>query len=72
VNRVYNGCPDDGLKAILNYESELMGKIIMRYPEAHSTYFPIENRWNIHVWGKRLSEMHDTKLGALLEVIGGI
>ena len=65
THRVYNGCPDDELQAILSDEASLFNQILAIEPEAFCTYFPIEGKFQVHKWGDPISKFHDTKLDAL-------
>jgi len=36
-------------------------------PDAHCTYFPMEQKWQVHEWGRPISGFRDTGLEALEE-----
>lgn len=63
--RIYNGCPDNELKARFDEEDKLFKKVRKYYPEVKVTYFPLEAKFHVHSWGNSLSKMCDTKLSAL-------
>lgn len=67
--RVYNGCPDSELQAKLDYEANLYNRLLKINPEACATYFPIENRWHVHIWGNPVSGMHIGRVDAIQEAI---
>jgi ABC-type sugar transport system ATPase subunit len=45
-----------------------MKKLKKLHPEAHVTYFPVEQRYLVHIWGRQLSGMSD-KLSVIDEAI---
>jgi len=67
--RIYNGCPEPKLQALINTEHALMRKIREIEPEAHCTYFPLECTHHIHVWGRSLSGHMSSRLGAIYSAI---
>lgn len=67
--RCYDGCPDDELQAILNRQSKLLHELQKLDSEASVTYFPMEQRWQAHIWGNPISGMHIDKADAIQEAI---
>lgn len=64
-HRVYDGCPDSTMQRRLDHEQQLLNKLKEKHPEAHLTYFPYEERWMAHIWGKPLTDMIPTRLTCL-------
>jgi hypothetical protein len=69
MNRCYDGCPDSGLKARMDETKKLYDKVRKLNPNAHCTYFPMEEKYQVHDWGKPISTFHNHINGALLEAI---
>lgn len=69
MNRIYNGCPDDELKAKWLYEEGLSKALSLLEPDAHCAYFPMEAQYRVHKWGVPISKMCNTREEALLEAI---
>ena len=67
--RVYNGCPNNELMEYLRNEQRLENKLKNEIPGAWLTYFPGEEMWMAHVWGKPLSSMKREKIDAILEAL---
>ena len=67
--RVYNGCPDATMQRRLDAEDALWKQVLEKEPEACCTYFPVEEKSCIHVWGRFLTGMHDTAAGAMREYL---
>lgn len=71
--RLYNGCPDSELKAILDETSKLEKKLKKLNPEAHCTYHhPTGNSphgFQVHEWGKEITGFFPSKNAALIEAI---
>lgn len=65
--RVYNRCLSDDLQAVFDYQNSLMEKILKINPDAHCTYFPVEDAYQVSEWGKPISRMHKTKIDALTD-----
>lgn len=49
--RCYNGCPDSALQAVLDQQAADDRALKLAHPEAHCTYFPVEQEWQVHIWG---------------------
>lgn len=48
------------------YNNQLIMDEIQKFePEAHCTYFPGEEEYQVHVWGKPLTGFHKSHLAAL-------
>lgn len=67
--RIYNGCPDSTMQRRLDYEASQLKELKKLVPEAHVTYFPVEEKFQAHVWGKSLSGMCGSRIGAIQEAI---
>lgn len=50
---------------VLDNRAAVLAAIREREPEAHVTFFPVEQQYQVHVWGRPLSEMHPTYGSAL-------
>jgi hypothetical protein len=70
--RYYNGCPDSELQALLNAQGSLLDAIKKLEPAACCTYFPMEERWQVHKWGEPLSGFYSNKLEALKEALRNV
>ena len=68
-HRVYNGQPDDTMQKRINSEREMLADVQKLHPGACVTYFPMEGQWQVHVWGRPLSGMHNSKMIALSEAL---
>lgn len=67
--RLYNGCPDSELKAKWDSIEKAKKQLQKQIPEAHCTYFPKEEKWQVHVWGKMIGGFFDTELAAIESAI---
>lgn len=65
----YDGAFDSATLEVIKNREEAFQAIREEYPEAHVTYFPVEQTWVVHVWGKELSSHHQSKGAALTEVL---
>lgn len=65
--RCYNGCYDSTTQRQLDRQSEVLDLIKRKEPEAHVTYYPVEEEYLVHVWGRPLSGYHKTSAGALTD-----
>lgn len=63
--RCYDGAWDSEATALFKRQDDLMAKIKQHEPEAHCTYFPYEGEFQVHVFGRELSAICNTKLEAL-------
>ena len=68
-HRVYNGCPDSTLQRRWDEEKRLLSELQQLEPEARVTYHPDGEKFQAHVWGKPLSGMCESYVGAILEAI---
>jgi hypothetical protein len=69
IARCYNGCWDSETQRQIDAEEAQMALLRTFEPQAHCTYFPIEGRYQIHVFGKPLSEFHGTRATAIAEAL---
>lgn len=46
--RMYWGCPDDELQALINKRERLLNVIRKHIPSAKATYFPMEEKYVVH------------------------
>jgi hypothetical protein len=72
--RMYNGCPDSELKAIIENRERLLTELRNIVPEAsvcfhHPTGWYGEHGYQAHVWGRPLSGFHKSPEAALIEAI---
>jgi hypothetical protein len=67
--RVYNGCPNDELQKYLDKVQKLEEILLNKFPESCVTYFPVEQKWQVHEWGNPLSKFHTAKIDAILEAL---
>lgn len=67
--RCYNGCWDSEATALFAEQDRLMASVRKIEPEAHCTYFPTEGQYQVHCWGRPLSGLRPSKLGALQEAL---
>jgi hypothetical protein len=65
--RCYNGAWDSEAMALFAEQDRMLKRIRVREPDAHVTYFPMEGKYQVHVWGNPLSGFHDTTFGALAD-----
>ena len=69
MSKCYNGCWDSQTQARFDEENNLFQKLRKHEPEAWCTYFPIEEKYHVHVWGRSSSSMYDSRLAALTEAL---
>jgi hypothetical protein len=51
-------------------ESEKLFKVMReKFPESWVTYFPTEQKYMAHIWGKPLSGMHTSRIAAIEEAL---
>lgn len=67
--RCYDGCWDSEATAMFARHDDLMKQIRAREPLAHCTYFPVEEKYQVHVFGRPASGMHSDKEVALKEAL---
>lgn len=65
--RCYDGCWDSKAQALFAKGDALMRSVASVEPEAHCTYFPGEQCFQVHVWGRPLSGFLSSRLAALQE-----
>lgn len=65
--RCYDGAFDSKSQAVLNERTRVMKLIRQKEPEAHATYFPVEEEYVIHVWGRDISGYHKSYGAALYD-----
>lgn len=63
--RCYNGCPDSEMQALHNHQEALLREVRRHEPEAVCTRFPMEETFQVHVWGRPLSGHHSSRSEAL-------
>lgn len=68
--RCYDGVYDSATQRVLDRQEEALRQIQEREPGAHVTYFPVEERYVVHVWGRNISGYHTTRGGALADAYG--
>lgn len=61
----YNGCYDSKTQRALNAQEEVLKAIKTKEPEAHITYFPLEQQFQVHAWGRPLSGFFSTRAAAI-------
>ena len=70
--RCFDGCPDTALKAKLGSEDLILKEIKKLEPGAHCTYFPVEEKWQVHISGRDIGPFlysrRDALLGALAQL----
>ena len=69
MNRVYNGCPDDELQKRLDKLVETEEKLKQLYPEAHVTYFPMEELYQVWQWNNPLGKSYPSKMDAMMDAL---
>ena len=69
MNRCYNGCFDSETQRQIDKENAMLKSLKEVEPDAHCTYFPHEGKFQIHIWGKQLSEFHSSRMAALEEAL---
>lgn len=67
--RCYDGCPDTALQAKYDIENLIMQEIKKKEPRAHITFFPVENSYQVHVWGKDIGKMFASKKDTLMSAL---
>jgi hypothetical protein len=67
--RCYNGAWDSKATALFAEQDAAMAKLRRSEPKAHCTYFPMEGKFQVHVWGRQLSGLRHSKLEALNEAL---
>jgi len=67
MTKCYNGAWDSKAQAQFEREDQALTKLRRSQPSAHCTWFPLEEMWLVHVWGKPLSGFHSRKIDALNE-----
>lgn len=68
--RCYNGCPDDELQALINKSDALEKAVRTIEPTAHCTYFPVEETFHVHAYGRPISLYHKSRIAALEYALG--
>lgn len=67
--RCYNGAWDSEATSLFKRQDELLARVRAKEPEAHCTYFPMEQRFQVHAWGRPLSGMCVSQIAALEETL---
>ena len=55
--KCFNGAFESNVRKIQDNQDKALRMIQECEPEAHITYYPVEEQWKVHVWGKPLSDM---------------
>lgn len=63
--RCYNGCWDSEATALFAQQDALMTNLREVEPNAQCTYFPVEGLFQVHDYGRPLSDFHQSRLAAL-------
>lgn len=67
--RCYNGAFDTASQRILDAQDGALTAIRRTEPKAHVTFFPMEEEWVVHVYGRQLSSYHKSKGSALADAL---
>lgn len=67
--RCYDGAWDSEATTLFARQDALLAQVKKKEPEAHCTYFPMEQRFQVHAWGRPLSGMHVSRIAALEEAL---
>ena len=67
IRRCYDGCFDSDTQKEVDMADKLLNKIRKFVPDVHITFFPVEQQWVVHIWGKEISSYHYSKNAALIE-----
>lgn len=67
--RCYNGAFDSASQRVLDAQDAALALIRTVEPEAHVTYFPVEQQYVVHVWGRELSAYAPTRGAALTDAL---
>lgn len=67
VVRCYWGAYDSKTQRVIDNQNACLAAIRATEPEARVTYFPMEEVWQVHVWGRPLSGYRASKGSALAE-----
>ncbi len=70
--RCYNGAWDSEATALFKRQADLLAKVRAKEPEARCTYFPFDGIFQVHVWGRPLSDFHKSKIAALEDALGSL
>ena len=65
--RYYDGAFDSKTQAALDRQDQVLEKIQTVEPEALTCYFPMEEQYVVHVYGRKLSGYHSTRAQALAD-----
>ena len=52
-----------------NKSEELAKVMYKKFPESHVTYFPVEQKYQCHVWGKPLGGMFSSRIDAIRDAL---
>lgn len=71
--RCYNGCPDSALQLKYEIEDLILKEIRKTYPNANATYFPMEDKWQVHKGNdhkyENIGKLAPNKKAALLSAV---
>ena len=65
--KCYDGAWDSRTQEVFKNQDFVLAKIREKEPEAHVTYFPVEELHVVHCWGREISSYTPTKGSALLD-----
>jgi len=65
--KCYGGCFDSASSRVFKELDRVLKLIKIREPEAHVTYFPVEEYYTVHVWGRSISGEFTNLSGALYD-----
>lgn len=68
----YNGCYDSKTQRVLDEQERVLRLIQRLEPEAHTTYFPMEGKTMVHVWGRDISGLCSSRGSAILSAYNRI
>lgn len=68
-HRVYNGCPDSTMQKRLDSEAARYEELKRLIPEAHVTYFPVEEQYVAHIWGKHITGFCPSFISAIEQAL---
>ena len=63
------GDPTPAGRAVINLQRRALELIRTVEPEVHVAFFPVEQEYVVHVWGRDLSGMHPTRGAALADAL---
>ena len=67
--RCYDGAPDTALQAKYDIEKLILEEIRKIEPDAHCTFFPVENKYQVHIWVNSIGQMFSSKKDTLMSAL---